>query len=299
MLEFRPLTLADKEWVSPILSQSGFMGSEAAFGTLYIWQEAYEKKIAWHNEMLFGCFGKNACTYFFPYARSIKEALTALLDECHTTGKRFRMWGVTADQAKLMEEACPDTFHFRFLRANADYIYRVDDLTHLAGRRYHRKRNHLARFSRTFAFTYEDITPANIADCENIEREWMLSAATPALGGLERENIALQRSLANFSALGFKGGLIRIDGKPVAFTLGEEINPRVFVVHFEKALDGYDGLYAAINQAFAERHLQGFEYVNREEDMGIEGLRKAKLSYYPALVLEKCVVTLKGAVPGD
>ncbi len=285
--------------MSPILSQSGFLGSEAAFGTLYIWQEPYEKKIAWYDEMLFGCFGKNACTYFFPYARNLKKALAVLLEECQTTGKRFRMWGVTAEQAQLMEEAWPDTFHFRFLRANADYIYSTADLINLAGRRYHRKRNHLTRFKRAYAFTYEDITPANIADCENIEREWMPNAATTALGGLERENFALQRSIASFSALGFEGGLIRIDGKPVAFTMGEVINPRAFVVHFEKALDGYDGLYAAINQTFAERHLQGFEYVNREEDMGIEGLRKAKLSYYPSLLLEKCVVTLKGAVPGD
>ncbi|MBT9176379.1 MAG: hypothetical protein DDT20_00692 [Firmicutes bacterium] len=299
MLDFRPLTLADRSWVSPILSQSGFMGSETAFGTLYIWQEAYEKKIAWHDEMLFGCFGKSACTYFFPYAKDLKRALAALLEDCNSAGKRFRMWGVTEEQAKLMEDAWPDTFHFRFLRANADYIYRSEDLIHLAGRKYHRKRNQLTRFRREHSFTYEDITPANIAECEKIEREWWLASANPAIGGLERENFALKRSLESFSALDFKGGLIRIAGKPVAFTLGEEINSRAFVVHFEKALAGYEGLYAAINQIFAERRLASFEYINREEDMGIEGLRKAKLSYYPAQILEKAVVTLKGAVPGD
>jgi len=299
MLDFRPLTLADRKWMSPILKQSGFMGSEAAFGTHYIWQGAYEKKIARQNEMLFGCFGKNACTYFFPYAKDIKQALAVLLEECSNTAKRFRMWGVTAEQATLMDEAWPDTFHFRFLRDNADYLYRSEDLINLPGRRYHRKRNHLMRFQRGHSFTYEDITPANIADCEAIEREWMAVAANPAMGGLERENFALKQSLENFSALGFVGGLIRVRGKPVAFTLGEEINSRAFVVHFEKALAGYEGLYAAINQMFAERQLAGYEYINREEDMGIEGLRKAKLSYYPVQVLEKAVVTLKGAVPGD
>lgn len=299
MLDFRPLTLADKSWMSPILAESGYMGSEAAFGTLYIWQEAYEKKIARQDDMLFGCFGKNACTYFFPYAKDIRRALAALLEDCEAANKRFRMWGVTEEQAKLMEAAFPDTFHFRFLRANADYLYHAEDLIALAGRRYHRKRNHLTRFKRMYEFTYEDITPANIADCEKIEREWLLGTDNPTLGGLEKENFALKRSLDSFSALGFKGALIRIGDKPVAFTLGEEINPRVFVVHFEKALDGYEGLYAAINQMFAERQLYSYEYVNREEDMGIEGLRKAKLSYYPAQILEKAVVTLKGAVPGD
>ena len=91
-----------------------------------------------------------------------------------------------------------------------------------------------------------------------------------------------------------KGGLIRIDGKPVAFSIGEEVNPRGVVVHFEKALDGYNGLYPAINREFAARALSGYEYINREEDMGIEGLRKAKLSYYPAILLEKYMAVPKG-----
>lgn len=101
-------------------------------------------------------------------------------------------------------------------------------------------------------------------------------------------------ALHGFEPLGMKGGLIRIEGKPVAFTVGEEINPRCFVIHFEKAVDGYNGLYAAINHEFAANALSGYEYINREEDMGIEGLRKAKLSYQPAILLEKYMAVPKG-----
>ena len=105
---------------------------------------------------------------------------------------------------------------------------------------------------------------------------------------------ALRKAFANFEELKLSGGLIRIEGKPVAYTIGEEINPQVFLLHFEKALAGYDGLYAAINNEFARRNLSGYQYINREEDLGLEGLRKAKLSYHPAIILEKYRAVLKG-----
>ena len=88
------------------------------------------------------------------------------------------------------------------------------------------------------------------------------------------------------------GGLIRVDGRPAAFTLGEALHTSCFLLHFEKALDqAYTGIYAAINHEFARRNLESFVYVNREEDMGVEGLRKAKLSYHPAILQEKYVAS--------
>ena len=127
--------------------------------------------------------------------------------------------------------------------------------------------------------------PRNLEDCRQVARAWCLAHGCG--GGLKDENCAIGKALDHFEALAFVGGLIRIDGKAVAFTAGEAINDQVFDVHFEKALDGYDGLYPAINQAFAEHALSGYRWINREEDMGLEGLRRAKASYYPAEVLEK------------
>ena len=97
----------------------------------------------------------------------------------------------------------------------------------------------------------------------------------------------------SFEELALSGGLLRVDGKPVAFTVGEEINPEVYLLHFEKALNGYEGLYAAINHEYAAKNLENYRYINREEDLGIEGLRKAKLSYNPAILLEKYSATLR------
>ena len=109
---------------------------------------------------------------------------------------------------------------------------------------------------------------------------------------IDDETCAINMAFRSFEELKLSGGLLRVDGKPVAFTVGEEINPEVYLLHFEKALSGYEGLYAAINHEYAANHLENYRYINREEDLGIEGLRKAKLSYNPAILLEKYSATL-------
>ena len=157
------------------------------------------------------------------------------------------------------------------------------------------KRNHLSRFARTYSFTYEDLGPDNLEACLEIAKAWADQSMSTGekVKSPERELGALSLAIRHFDALALSGGLIRIDGKPVAFTIGEEINSKLFLLHFEKALSGYDGLYAAINHEFAARNLSGYEYINREEDMGIEGLRRAKLSYYPAILLDRYTAELR------
>lgn len=294
MLDFKPVRLEDRTWMSPILAESGLIASENAFGTLWIWAETYNNRVALANNTLFVSSGSHQLSYHFPMGGDLKQALTMLLEDSCVRGQRFRLWGANPEQIKQIEEVMPGKFSYRHDRSSSDYIYHSADLIELAGRKFHRKRNHLARFKRAYTYEYEDITPENIAQCVAVERQWLELTESDGPSGLDREDCALKRSLANFQELGFRGGLIRIEGQPVAFTLGEEINPTCFLVHFEKALEGYDGLYTAINQEFAARNLARYQYINREEDLGIEGLRKAKLSYYPALLVEKHVVVLKG-----
>ena len=216
------------------------------------------------------------------------------MEDARERGIPFRMWGVTQETLEEFESLFPGKFDYIPLRDDFDYIYRSEDLISLAGRKLHGKRNHLAQFNRSYQWTYEDVTRDNFRDCLEVAHAWCLKNGSCGEDGRSEENCAVASSLHNFEALHMKGGLIRIDGKPVAFSIGEEVNPRCFVVHFEKALDGYNGLYPAINREFAARALSGYEYINREEDMGIEGLRKAKLSYYPAILLEKYMAVPKG-----
>ena len=289
MLEFQEIKIEDKEWMDPILRKSGHIGYEGAFGTRFIWSGSYGSKYCYQNGSLFFITGKKEPIYSYPLGDGDpKEAILLMEQDARERGKEFKMWGMTEDQKKIMEELFPDKFDYELDRDSADYIYSAEDLIHLAGRKFHGKRNHLSQFSRAYNFTYEDVTPQNLADCEAIAREWCKENGNCGEeAGLDKESCALHKTFHNFEKLQFSGGLIRIDGKPVAFTIGEEINEDAYLLHFEKALSGYNGLYTAINHEYASHRLGGYRYINREDDMGIEGLRKAKLSYYPVIILER------------
>lgn len=293
MLEFKYPELADRMQLRPILSGSGCMGSEYAFGTLFLWGGVYGSRYCLFRDFLLLSWGRDRLLYNFPVGKGDrKEVLEAMIEDAKERNIPFRMWGMTSSQCSEMEQALPGKFEFTPDRDGADYIYRSTDLIQLAGRKYHSKRNHLSKFARAYSFVYEDLGSDNLEECMQIAREWGTQNGVPqtATAG---ELSALERAIQYFQELELSGGLIRIEGKPVAFTMGEELNPKVFLLHFEKALGGYDGLYAAINHEFASRRLAGYEYVNREEDMGIEGLRRAKLSYYPAILLDRYTAELK------
>lgn len=300
MLKFEYATIEDRQWLHPILAAGGKMGSENAFGTLFIWNESYHSRICRQDGFVFLSSGEHFHTYNFPYvadpanAGSLKDALQILIDDAAEKGFHFQMWGMTDPEIARMEEAMPGKFTFTIDRDGADYIYNSSDLIELAGRKFHGKRNHVSKFNRQYQWEYEDVTADTVEICREINREWYRLNDSDPENGLDKEVCALKKAFDNFDALHLSGGIIRVEGKPVAYTIGEEINPKVFLLHFEKALPGYDGLYAVINNEFARRHLAGYQYINREEDLGIEGLRKAKLSYHPAIILEKYRAVLKG-----
>lgn len=294
MFQFEFPTMEDREWMRPFLSNSGNMGSEAAFGTLFLWKDSYYSKVCRFKDHMLLCSGGPLHTYNFPVGgEKPYEAVEDLIADAAERGFPFKMWGVTEEGVSELEKRYPGRFVFQLDRNSADYIYNSADLINLSGRKYHGKRNHLAQFDRSYSWSYEDLTSENVGDFQEVAREWCKANGGCEQAGSQMEGCALRKAFDHFEALELGGGLIRVDGKAVAFTVGEEINPQTYLLHFEKALDGYNGLYAAINHEFAARHLSGYQYVNREEDMGLEGLRKAKLSYHPALLLEKYLVTLK------
>jgi len=295
MFQFEFPTINDRKWMQPILSQSGNMGSEAAFGTLFIWSDTYFSKVCRFEDFMLLCSGGNFHNYNLPIGGANPyEAMEAIIEDAKEKGIPFKMWGITQDGVAELQELFPGRFEFELDRNGSDYLYETANLINLPGRRYHGKRNHLAQFARDYNWSYEDITPENIEDCRTVAHKWCeANGGCDKESGSANEGCALKKALRFYKELELSGGLIRIDGEPVAFTVGAEINPQTFLLHFEKALDGYNGLYAAINHEFAVRHLEGYQYVNREEDLGLEGLRKAKLSYHPSLLLQKYLVTLK------
>ena len=295
MFHFEFPTIDDRKWMQPILSQSENMGSEASFGTLFLWRDTYFSKVCRFEDFMLLCSGGHFHNYNLPIGgEKPYEAMEAIIEDAHEKGVPFKMWGITQDGVAELEELFPGRFEFQLDRNGSDYLYNTGDLINLPGRRFHGKRNHLAQFTRDYKWSYEDVTQDNLEDCRTIAREWCeANGGCDSENGADDESCALHKAFQYFDELQLAGGLIRIDGKPVAFTMGEEINEHTYLLHFEKALEGYNGLYAAINHEFALRHLEKYQYVNREEDMGLEGLRKAKLSYHPALLLQKYLVTLK------
>jgi len=178
-------------------------------------------------------------------------------------------------------------------RDHWDYLYAVADLVGLAGNRFHKKKNLVAQFKRQYAFTYQRFGPPMVAQALAMQESWCTWRDCEANDTLAAENRAIARVLDHWDALGVLiGGAILVEDRMVAYTVAEALTPGMLVIHFEKADPGVKGAYQAINQLFLADQARGFERVNREQDLGDEGLRKAKLSYHPVGFVEKFAVTV-------
>jgi hypothetical protein len=180
----------------------------------------------------------------------------------------------------------------RLDRDQSDYIYLTEDLIKLEGRKYHRKRNHIKQFEERYSYQYVSLTPERLSECLRLENEWCDLRHCDVVPGLANELRAIKEALTFFGQLSAKGGGIVIDKKVEAFTLGEPLNRETVVIHVEKANPAFEGLYPLIHQAFLEKEWAGYLYVNREQDLGEEGLRKSKESYFPHHMINKYTITL-------
>lgn len=279
-------TLEDKEWVDSVLVGSRHRSCVYTFAQMYLWSVHYGTRISRYNNCLLALSGSGS--YIYPAGEfDITEIVSVLREDAAQRGINFGFCVAEDWQADELERAFPGKFVRSSSRDDSDYIYNAEDLIELSGRKYHGKRNHIAKFGKEFPdWSYETINENNTDDCLEACLLWY-EGKEELNEGLIHERQIIQTALNEREILGLSGGLIRFDGKVIAFTLGERLNDDTFVVHFEKALPGYEGAYPVINNQFAAHELRGYRYINREEDLGIEGLRKAKLSYHPAILLEK------------
>lgn len=207
----------------------------------------------------------------------------------------FMMQGVEASVATLIGQEMPGLFDIASDRDNYDYVYRAQDLIELKGRSYHSKKNHVNSFRKNYSdYQYLPLTDELIGQCIDNTVEWCKKRGCYKDPLLLAEKNAIIEVLNNFSTLQLTGGVITIGGKVEAFSFGERLNRDTAVIHVEKANPDVKGVYAAINQDFCQNSWSSMEYINREEDMGIPGLRKAKQSYHPVKMVEKFVITSLG-----
>lgn len=292
MINFKNIELSDRAWINEQLKKSDFQSCDYSFANNFIWQKPYGVRFADING--FYCL-RNSYSYTYPAGDGdIKPVIEELISDSAERGDRFILRGITTESKTELERIFPGKFDFSLNRADSDYIYSAEKLITLSGRKLHGKRNHIARFKERFDWVYEDIDTGNMDECRDMCRQWYKIYSPEKDESINEEAMAVKAAFDNYSALGLKGGLIRADGKVIAFTVGEPLNSDTFVMHIEKAFADIQGAYPIINQQFAEHNFDGFTYVNREEDMGDEGLRKAKTSYYPEIILDKYTAVLKG-----
>lgn len=288
MLDFRAPQIEDRQWVTQLMDSTCRESCEYCFGNIFIWSPIYNTYIARYADFFLATAMVDDGEYCFPMGHGdLRRAIDALRTDAHERGRQLRFFGVTEADRRALETVCPGEFSFEPDRDFFDYIYAREDLVTLRGKKYHAKRNHIAAFERSGTYTYEQICDANIEDCMQMNEVWKAQNLDKNPVELEQEHEALMRAFRHYDTLEFRGALIRMDGQVVAFTMGEAMGRHMFCTHFEKAFAHVRGAYPIINREFAARSITDFPFVNREEDTGDEGLRKAKLSYHPLKLVVK------------
>lgn len=286
-LDFRELTPEDAAWAAPLMQASGRMGCEYSYTTAYMWSRFYHVEIAREGDTIYLRSGQNgAFSFAVPIGLDPVEGVERLRAYTQERGYPLRLHGIDDAIKHRLEVHYGDRLVFEAHDEDFDYLYESTLLATLPGKNFHGKRNHIAAFSRKYNWQFEPITSDNVDEVIVLSEQWCREKGDCRDAGLDSERCAIRRLLQHRDRLSVVGGLIRADGKAVAFTLGSPISHDVFDIHVEKALSDYAGAYAVINREFA-RTLSAYRYLNRENDMGIPGLRRAKESYRPAIVLKK------------
>lgn len=289
MIDFHTPTLEDREWINRIIEETGSPSCEYTFGNIFAYTAKMELEVAEASSCLVTrCRFDGKLMYCYPIGNGDrKKAVEAIIEDAKELNSNFTLFGLTKEFADELEANFPECFKITFDRDGSDYIYSREDLVNLIGKKYQPKRNHISFFRKNFDWTYETISESNIPDCIRMNEKWVDESLEERKAELKEELDIIKLVFENYNALGFVGGLIRVDGEVIAYTMGERMNGDTFCVHFEKAFSAYRGAYPMINREFCERELSSYKYVDREDDLGADNLRKAKLSYYPVLIKEE------------
>ena len=291
-IPFRPITIADADLLRSFTMDSKCMNCDINVANLCSWQFLYHTEFAVVEGFLLLRFlldGK--VTYMKPIGKGdLQHVLTLLLDDARKMGEALRIACVCPCAQALMEESMPGSFAYESDRNKADYIYLREKLVTLSGKKLQPKRNHVSKFKRLYpGYEYRPLTADLVPDCLRLGEEWCRTNDSHEQRAALAERHMMAYALSHIDELQISGGTLFVDNQMVAFAFGARINANTFDICVEKADTNYEGAYAMINNEFASHLPEDIVYVNREEDLGLEGLRKAKLSYYPEMILDKMI----------
>lgn len=288
MLDLQHLKTEHKALVERYIPEDCKKMCDFSFGNLFTWSAAEHTEIAEKDGFLYIRSTFNGVTsYAVPWGSGdINKALQEVQSDAFARGADLSFYCVSESQLEALRGFFGDKLIVNEQRDYFDYVYLTENLATLKGRKYHSKKNHVNSFCKKNNYVYEELNENNLRECLQFSHSWHMMAESTQR--LEAERQVIDCAFKNFNVLGFIGALLRVDGEIVAYALGEPMaDGETFCVHFEKATPQLPTAYAAINKLFAEKSLQKFKYINREDDAGVEGLRKAKLSYQPEFLVKK------------
>ena len=292
-MEFQPVKAEDKEIIDFYFKQMDSRHCDMSFASVYLWKNYYPASYTICDDHLIFRGDREPVSFSYPIGPGDPaKALDAVMDYCMQQKLAPAFHCLSREQGEYLNQRYPGRFLIEYDRDDAEYIYECDKLMELRGKKYHGKKNHVNKFKKTYDWIYEEIDDRNVEECIHMLSDWRSDNEDPQDDEMGAEVCACRTALLERDFLGLKGGLIRADGKVVAFTLAERINSDTLVIHFEKAYAEIPGAYATINQEFLLHHAGDAAYVNREEDMGDPGLRKAKESYHPIFLEENGYASL-------
>ncbi len=288
MLEFSKISPKDYGRYYKYRNSDVSNASEASFTTVFIWNNYYNLECCDNGEFFFLRFNIKGKTpsYFFPIGNGdTDKALTAISEYAKSKGEKLCFRLVTKENKDKLTAFFGDRLFVKESRDSFDYVYLTEKMISLSGKKLHAKRNHLNYFLENYNYKYTEIK----------DRETLLKCADKAyeLVGAKTKNKnpfelgAMESYFENYFDFNQKGAMLEVDGEIAAMSFGEQISRDTALVQIELADDNFRGAYQAINKLFCENEWKEFTYVNREEDMGIEGLKKAKMSYQPEFLVEK------------
>ena len=290
MLVFKDLELKHKALFDEYAQE--YFGVEAFFGNMYLWRKSWNIQLTNDEDALYILLENGDYPAFMlpPFMKDESKSMCGPIKKCcvymrEKYSKPLKFKSASVQIMQRIERDCPGEFAFIEDRPNYEYIYNRDDLANLAGKKYSKKRNHINKLLKHHTFEYKTYTPDYYDECIALQNRWIEEK-----GGMnadfEDELFVTKEALSLMDELELRCGLLFIDGKLEAFSIGEKFM-NMAVIHIEKANANIQGSFALINREFVKNEWKDVDYINREEDMGMEGLRKAKMSYYPAFFIEK------------
>ncbi|MBN2104970.1 DUF2156 domain-containing protein [bacterium] len=292
---FKYLSLEDRPTLNHYLKTYPSDASDYTFTNMFIWRSYYQVQWSILDNWLLILYNPMHWGYYFlqpigPPSRYevTKTILEWLRDEMDEPEARIDR----GDEKYFQEIDSKSSLTIEAVRDQYDYVYQRADLVHLSGRKYHNKKNHVNKFQKSFDFIYEPLTNVVADECIHVLKKWCNWRECEKNLLMRAEFEAVYEALCHYNALNITGGLIRVNGIMEAFAMGEMMNEDTAVIHVEKANPDLQGSFAIINQQFAEKEWHNAFYINREQDLGVEGLRKAKMSYNPHHMVKKYRIRL-------